>query len=92
MKFIKGLPIVKQILEAIDFLVGKILKPVTDKIEKWVKEAINLPEFPGFNKDKLPFGAFNDIPIKMPGKQRVGGAITRTPDRCELHANLLCQR
>jgi len=57
---------VNTIFDAIDRVVGAILKPVTDFIQGFLKKVLNLVEFPNIDMNFLPFGAFDQLAIGLP--------------------------
>jgi len=59
---IEGLPIVNEINSAINRIVSPILKPVTDIIDDFLKDAnLELPTLPEISSDLLPFSELDNL-------------------------------
>jgi len=79
MAFITGLPIVSTIMDAIDTIVGVVLRPVTNQISRWTRDlGISPPAFPDINVNSINFSGFNAISLPtFPNAQQFATAADR---------------
>lgn len=83
MAFITGLPIVDTIMDAIDSVVGVVLRPVTNQIDRWVRDlGISPPAFPDINVNSIDFSGFNGISLPtFPNAQQFITAADRLNEK-----------
>jgi len=78
MEFITGLPIVETIKNAIETIIGAVLKPVTDVLGS-IMETI-LPAFPDISLNILPLSFFDNFSFNLPELPDLS-SIANIPDK-----------